>query len=345
MAEDELHAYVDGHLPAGRKGSVESFLSAAPGEQERVEAYQRQNIELHRLYDRPTYETIPPHYGSLAERLGRAIRRQRMARRLLAGAAAAGVAGLALLAGWSGYERLTPAEYPLLAFAQQATKAHMMAMNGFAGSGAGEIKASADGQSWSAGRFAATLLPSADLAKNGFTLVGGRFLPSGHGAAVQLVYVNKNGRHVTLFVGPATSGHRGAFTIFEQDDVALIYWQVDNLGYSLIGNVDRRILFELAETIAGATTVAGGAKSNEAVQPAPVQSEAASAVAPVPPVLTMPPLLTTPPETKQVVDQAVKDSPEPRPAAPTAVDVRDSLPSRPRKASPAISDVRLKPRT
>jgi anti-sigma factor RsiW len=39
VAEDELHAYVDGELPPGRLAAVESWLSTHPHDMARVAAW------------------------------------------------------------------------------------------------------------------------------------------------------------------------------------------------------------------------------------------------------------------------------------------------------------------
>ena len=45
ISEDELHAYVDGELPAERRGAVEAWLASHPDDAARVAAW-RKHAEL-----------------------------------------------------------------------------------------------------------------------------------------------------------------------------------------------------------------------------------------------------------------------------------------------------------
>ncbi len=46
VQEDELHAFVDGRLPADRLDAVERYLQGNAEEARRIEAYQRQRAAL-----------------------------------------------------------------------------------------------------------------------------------------------------------------------------------------------------------------------------------------------------------------------------------------------------------
>jgi anti-sigma factor RsiW len=49
ITEADLHAYVDGKLPAGRRAEVDAYLAQRPDEQVRLRAYSAQNLELRQL--------------------------------------------------------------------------------------------------------------------------------------------------------------------------------------------------------------------------------------------------------------------------------------------------------
>ena len=54
VTEDELHAYVDGELPADRRDAVEAWLSSHPDDTARVAAWRAQADAIH------------AHYGAIA---------------------------------------------------------------------------------------------------------------------------------------------------------------------------------------------------------------------------------------------------------------------------------------
>lgn len=57
---DELHAWLDGELPAGEAASLGRLLSRRPTLAARAAAYRAQVDELHALYDSVLDEPIPP---------------------------------------------------------------------------------------------------------------------------------------------------------------------------------------------------------------------------------------------------------------------------------------------
>ena len=62
MTEDDLQAWVDGALPAVRRGEVEEYLATHPEEAERVRAYRAQKQALQQTGCRRQYVTpVDPH--------------------------------------------------------------------------------------------------------------------------------------------------------------------------------------------------------------------------------------------------------------------------------------------
>jgi anti-sigma factor RsiW len=59
ITEADLHAYVDGKLPAGRRAEVDAYLAQRPDEQVRLRAYSAQNLELRALFNPVLDETVP----------------------------------------------------------------------------------------------------------------------------------------------------------------------------------------------------------------------------------------------------------------------------------------------
>ena len=82
ITEADLHAFVDGKLPAARRLEVDAYLAQRPEEAERLRAYTAQNDELRALFNPVLDEAVP-------ERLSAARPRQWQWQRLVAGLAIA----------------------------------------------------------------------------------------------------------------------------------------------------------------------------------------------------------------------------------------------------------------
>src|SRR5580658_2362715 len=84
VSEDELHAYVDGELPAERRGAVESWLTTHPEDAAKIAAWRKQAELIKARYGAVADEEIPPRLDIM-----RMARRRRSA--WIAAAAAAAV--------------------------------------------------------------------------------------------------------------------------------------------------------------------------------------------------------------------------------------------------------------
>ena len=58
VTEDELHAYVDGELPAERRADVEAWLAAQPEDARRVQSWRAMAEMLHARYDSVAQERV-----------------------------------------------------------------------------------------------------------------------------------------------------------------------------------------------------------------------------------------------------------------------------------------------
>jgi anti-sigma factor RsiW len=199
VSERELHLYVDGHLEPERRWAIEVYLEGRPEEAERVRVYRRQNELLRDLF--ADTEEVP--VSPLVDGLRRAIA-QRLRRIRWWPPATAAALLLAAALGGGGVElyRAPPSASvePLRRFAESAVRAHSF----YAPAAAEQTEFGADGaaklNTLLDKRLGAPLhLP--DLSHDGLSLVSGRLLPSATGPAVQLVYRDKGGQLVTLFLG------------------------------------------------------------------------------------------------------------------------------------------------
>ena len=98
-------------------------------------------------------------------------------------------------------------------------------------------------------------LKTPDLSVEGYTLVGGRLLPGDMGARAQLMFEDRSGQRVTLYLGelktPAESTQTGesAFRFSSDGPVPSFYWVDHGFGYALAGKLPRDALLRLATLV------------------------------------------------------------------------------------------------
>ena len=83
----------------------------------------------------------------------------------------------------------------------------------------------------------------------GLTLLGGRILPAGPDVAAQLMYADKAGTRLTVYL---RSGERGepALNYMREDGVSTFAWVVQGTGYVVAAAMDRERLQKIARAIA-----------------------------------------------------------------------------------------------
>jgi anti-sigma factor RsiW len=255
VSDGELQAYVDGLLAAGDRSRVESFLSSCPDERERLDAYRRQNVLLHRLYDWPAHRPLPKGHDVLVRRLSRKILVQRCMSGSLRAMAVVALAAVIGGVGFASYDWLVPDRAPLMAFSGQGADRYVMVV------GDGQSAAGTDKSAEAIAKKSAEMLSSLpanrfgmprqapDFEKAGFRLIGVRTLSTPVGPAIQLVYGNGEDHRVTLFLRPNANQRAAAPSAADNGDVSMIYSEFDKMAYSLFGNVDRKTLLSLATLV------------------------------------------------------------------------------------------------
>jgi anti-sigma factor RsiW len=240
VTEDELHAYVDGELPADRCFAVEEWLAAHPDDAARVAAWRLQADAIRARFNNAANETVPARLK--IEALLRSGRNWRTI--------AAAVAALAFLgggvAGWmarSTTEVVAAVGDPTDDLAQRALAAHKLYI--------GEIRhpvevgaAESHLTPWLSRRIGTTLrLP--DFSAFDLKLMGGRLLPGEEAPAALLMYENGSGDRVTFYMSKLAHPQT-AFRYYTSDHVAAIRWVVGEYGYVVSGPADKTRLKELA---------------------------------------------------------------------------------------------------
>ncbi|SCM75465.1 putative transmembrane anti-sigma factor [uncultured Pleomorphomonas sp.] len=250
ITEADLNAYLDGELQPAERAAVEAYLADHPADRERVAAWRDQSAALRALYGHVAEETPP---ARLSPRRLAAERRRHVGRAVTAAAAAlvlviAGGAG-----GWIGRGLVMPdaVETTLIGEAEAAHALytpevlHPVEVNGQDG---------AHLSKWLSRRLDRSLVIP-DLSSEGFSLVGGRLLPAAASAAALLMYENRDGARVTLYVVP-NAGKETAMRFSARDGLAAVSWQAEALGCVLVGNLPRETLLNLAKASYGSLDAA-----------------------------------------------------------------------------------------
>lgn len=240
VTEDELHAYVDGQLPAERRGAVEAWLAGHPEDAARVAAW-RSQAELIRARFGAVAEQPPPQHLRPAQ-LARRIRRG-----LLAATAAASVAAFCAggVVGFFVRGAVSPAPSDLNRFTADALDAYRLYTV--------EVRHPVEVPGaqrphlvqWLSKRVGSPVR-APELEKMGLKLVGGRLLPGPTGATAFFMYESDSGERFTLYCGQ-TADRATALRYLASDHNAAFYWVDGNLYYVLVGPAGRDKLRAIAD--------------------------------------------------------------------------------------------------
>jgi anti-sigma factor RsiW len=242
VTEDEIHAYVDGELPAERREAVETWLASHPEEAARVSAW------------RDLAESIRVRYGSIVnEPVPARLALERIAQRRrswIAVAAAATIAAFAIggTAGWmargASAAAATPTEMEL--FANEAIAAHRL----YIGEVRHPIEVKAEEKHllpWLSRRVG-TPLRAPDLKAFDLNLLGGRLLPGVVGPAALFMYESNSGERITIYVS-RTNENRTSFRYKVSDNFGALRWSEGGYGWVISGPDDKPRLKSIAVTL------------------------------------------------------------------------------------------------
>ena len=240
VTEDELHAFVDGELPADRTAAVEEWLASHPEDAARVTAWRVQADAIRARFGNTASEAIPARL-----RVEALLRSGRNWRALAAAVAAVAFLGGSVV-GWmarSTTEVTAAPTDPSDGLAQRALAAHKLYI--------GEIRhpievgaTEAHLVPWLSRRLGTNLrLP--DFSAFDMKLLGGRLLPGEMGPAALFMFENGSGDRITFYCSKLTQPQT-AFRYYQSDHVAAIRWVVGDYGYVVSGPADKMRLKELA---------------------------------------------------------------------------------------------------
>jgi len=238
IAEEDLHAYVDGELAAERRGAVEAWLAAQPDDAAKVAAW-RSQIEMIRERYGMVGSEAPPERFNLA----------RLARRRWRGPAIAAAAVVAAflvggVAGWFARDAEAGSRSDLARYTTDALDAYRL----YAVEVRHPVEVSGDQRphlvEWLSKRLGSPLR-APELDKMGLKLVGGRLLPGPNGATAFFMYEGPSGERFTLYCG-RTSDRETALHYRTGDQNAAYYWVDRDLAYVLSGPAERDKLYAIA---------------------------------------------------------------------------------------------------
>ena len=240
ISEDELHAYVDGELPADRRGAVEAWLAAHADDAARVAAWRKQAELLQARYGSVVNEKVPARLD-----FGRMACRRRNG--WIAAAAAAALAAFVVggLTGWTVRGVETPASSDLTRFTADALEAYRLYLVEVRH----PVEVPGDQRphlvEWLSKRVGSPVR-APDLGQMGLKLVGGRLLPGPTGATAFFMYEGPSGERFTLYCG-RTDDREMALRYTSGSQNAAYYWVDQNLAYVLSGPAERDKLHDIAQ--------------------------------------------------------------------------------------------------
>lgn len=249
VTEDELHAYVDGELPADRREAVGAWLAANPDQAALVAAWRAQADSIRARYGAVVNEPVPERlqldqiikndiiYGRAR---GRSFAAMAAAAALVAFIAGGGV-------GWYAHSAASPATAATDTFAAEALDAYRLYVVEVRhpvevpGSELAHLK------QWLSKRIGHELsIP--DLSSMGLKLVGGRLLPGPTGAAAFYMYEGPSGERFTIYCAKS-GGPETALQFRSAEQLASFTWVDDKIGYVVSGPADRERLEAVTKTV------------------------------------------------------------------------------------------------
>jgi anti-sigma factor RsiW len=231
VTEEELHAYVDGQLPADRLAAVEAWLADHPEHVARVSAWRTQAEAIRARYGAVAEEPVPARFDL--------ARLARPARNWQGVAAAATVAAFLIggTAGWMARGAAAAAPNPVEQFTAEALEAHKL----YVVEVRHPVEVVGDEEphlvQWLSRRLGHQIrIP--DLRPQGLKLVGGRLLPGPTGAAAFFMYEGASGARYTLYCA-RPNGPETAMRYNASGRLSAVYWADAEAAYVLSGEAPR----------------------------------------------------------------------------------------------------------
>ena len=244
VTEDELHAYIDGELPADRREAVANWLAVHPAEAATVAAWRAQAEAIRARYGATVDEPVPARL-----RLDRIMRQGGGGGRSFAAMAAAAVFAFIIGGGAGWFARgATAKPSSFTTFTADALEAHKLYVV--------EVRHPVEVPGSERPHLTAWLskrlgypqhIP--DLEAIGLKLVGGRLLPGPHGDAAALyMYEGPSGERFTVYSSEARAPQT-ALRFKTGGRFAAFYWVDDKHAYVVSGPAERAKLEQISKMV------------------------------------------------------------------------------------------------
>jgi len=239
VTNDELHAYVDGMLPADRRDAVEAWLATHPEDAAHVAHWRAQADAIRAHYGVIDGEPTPERFD--LDRL--AGTRRRSWRAMAAAAVAAALIGGA--AGWFVHGASASAPSTIDQFTAEALNAHKLYVAEVRHPI--EVNAGEDHLLPWLSRRVGTILRTPNLESYSLKLMGGRLLPGLNGPAALFMYETPAGERYTFYCSRSKTA-RTALRYNAAGDAASVLWVDSDIGYVVSGPAERSRLMDIAQT-------------------------------------------------------------------------------------------------
>jgi anti-sigma factor RsiW len=239
VTADELHAYVDGVLPADRRSAVEDWIATHPDDAARVAEWRAQGEAVRARYAAVADEPVPERFD-----LARLTQVRVPWRAIAASALVAAVLGG--VGGWLAHGASTTAPSIPEIMTADALSAHRLYI--------AEVRHPIEVRAgeehlmpWLSKRVG-TMLRAPDLKQYSLSLLGGRLLPGPLGPAALFMYESPSGERFTFYASRSKM-HRTGLRYQVGGDVAAMHWVESEFGYVVSGPADRDRLARIAQTV------------------------------------------------------------------------------------------------
>jgi len=243
LAENDLHAYVDGRLDAARRSEVQAWLQSHPVDAERAAAYRQQNDMMQAMFNPVLNEPVPMQMYTQA--------RSHWFSQPMRYAAMVGAMVLSGLLGWSLHGTEKNSQQPLMAMVNRAALAHVV----YTPEVLHPVEVSNEQEEqltkWLSKRLGSNI-KAPHLASAGYELMGGRLLPGNQGPVAQFMYQDTRGLRLTLYISNKMAGKgEAAFRFAQEGKIGVFYWVDEDLGYALSGEIAKADLLKVANSVYG----------------------------------------------------------------------------------------------
>lgn len=245
IAEDDLHAYVDGLLDESRRAEVSAYFEAHPEVAARFASYSKHRADIRAALDPVAEEPVPTRLN-----LMHVVAAGRDNRSPVWKSAATAILLLVIggFSGWALHGALQPPSEGVAALAREATGNFVT----YASDIVRPVELRSDDAAalveWATQRMGRKpVLP--DLSGSGYRMMGGRIVSTPHGAGLMLMYDNDRGSRLVMLSRPMKVDQNRGMISHSAGNVAGWSWATQGMGYSIVGSLSPDELHPLADDI------------------------------------------------------------------------------------------------